>query len=207
MIIPRPKWRPDRDQVLIGFHAQCLFYRDIAERMGTTEKAIEARCFRLGLDRRRVIRGPRSTPDFQWNDGCVETLRSMWPTNSAAVIAAVLGPAVTRNSVIGKARRLGLEHKSKSCPHRSPAAPQERRAPKIRPASRFSYMNDMEPQDLPLDQSPFAVSLFDIKPHKCRWPLNATSPVSDFLFCGAPSYDDKQSYCGRHCRAAYSVRL
>jgi GcrA cell cycle regulator len=48
----------------------------------------------------------------KWTPEAVETIRTLWPDHSAAVIAARLnggGFVVTRNAVIGKAHRLGLE--------------------------------------------------------------------------------------------------
>jgi hypothetical protein len=48
-----------------------------------------------------------------WNDDLVELLTLLWNENkhSAKWIAWQLGPQFTRNSVIGKANRLGLERK------------------------------------------------------------------------------------------------
>lgn len=59
-----------------------------------------------------------SQPTF-WTDEREEMLVLLWPTHSASEIAEIFGPMVTRNSVIGKAHRLGLETK------RNPAAVSE----------------------------------------------------------------------------------
>lgn len=45
-----------------------------------------------------------------WTRERVATLRQMWPSHTAAEIAERL--SITRNAVIGKANRLGLEDKS-----------------------------------------------------------------------------------------------
>ena len=45
-----------------------------------------------------------------WTDDRVDHLRELWSKGlSASQIAAQLGDGVTRNAVIGKAHRLGLE--------------------------------------------------------------------------------------------------
>lgn len=46
----------------------------------------------------------------RWIEQSVETLKSMWAEGkTASEIADALGGGVTRNMVIGKAHRLGLE--------------------------------------------------------------------------------------------------
>ena len=48
-----------------------------------------------------------------WIDERVEILRRMWADGfSASLIAAELGYGISRNAVIGKAMRLGLQHRA-----------------------------------------------------------------------------------------------
>lgn len=47
-----------------------------------------------------------------WPQGDIETLKQLWPDESSAAIAGVLGR--TRNAIIGMAHRLGLPIKNKS---------------------------------------------------------------------------------------------
>ncbi len=51
--------------------------------------------------------------------------------------------------------------------------------------------------EMPSDQSQFAVSIFDAGHGQCRWPLNDAVPVSEFRFCGAPVVAG-QCWCAEH---------
>ncbi len=46
-----------------------------------------------------------------WTTDYVDELRELWPSHSAREIAKKFGGPFTRNSVIGKARRIGLAQK------------------------------------------------------------------------------------------------
>lgn len=55
-----------------------------------------------------AVRPQHATPSNAWPDSRVEQLRSLWKTGaSASEIGAALG-GVSRNAVVGKAKRLGL---------------------------------------------------------------------------------------------------
>ena len=65
-----------------------------------------------------------------WDDESTEKLRRLWAEGLSARKIAVQIPGATRNSVIGKAHRLGLPARAKSTrkppPPRSPAAARRR---------------------------------------------------------------------------------
>jgi hypothetical protein len=50
---------------------------------------------------------------------------------------------------------------------------------------------------MPLDESQFAISIFDVGHGQCRWPLNDAVPISEFQFCGAPVVTGK-CWCALH---------
>ena len=50
----------------------------------------------------------------KWNEQTVEFLKKNWGLHSAKELAEKMGPGFTRNSVIGKANRLGLSAKIKT---------------------------------------------------------------------------------------------
>lgn len=116
-----------------------------------------------------------------WTDAAVTSLRELLadPSRpSAAVIAACMrdeGYDITRNSIIGKAKRLGLTLPFVH-PPRKPTA--------IKPAA-------VSPAGPPLN-----LSLNDLEPHHCRWPYGD----GPFVFCGHPK--DEGSYCAYHARQA-----
>lgn len=47
----------------------------------------------------------------RWTPAMESILREKWPFETAAVIARYLGPDMTKNGIIGKARRMGLQQK------------------------------------------------------------------------------------------------
>ncbi len=128
-----------------------------------------------------------------WTDERVEELRRLWaaePRLSCSEIGRELG--ITRNAVIGKVNRLGLEHRPNPTKSRRVAGPRRRHIP-----PRPHNPNPEPPRfdlgaicDLPPDKSEHAVDLFDIGPDQCRY----TVQDRPHLFCGAPGYP----WCPRH---------
>lgn len=120
-----------------------------------------------------------------WTDDKIEELKALWGKGlSASQIAGELGEGFTRNSVIGKAHRLGLE--SRPSPVKSEAAKAKA------PASR------KKAADRP------RVGLLDLTERMCKWPLGHPGDA-DFHFCGTPSVP-AMPYCPDHCREAYQAQ-
>jgi GcrA cell cycle regulator len=120
-------------------------------------------------------------------------------------IARELGHGLTRNAVIGKVHRLGLDRRGHAFTptQKFPKAP---RAPRFWKPKRilapFKFIKakaEMEPET-----SPDPVTLMQLKPRHCRWPLGEPRDP-DMLYCGATKIEG-YSYCGRHCEAAYQPR-
>ena len=152
-----------------------------------------------------------------------EWLRRLWEVDNmtSGQCAKVMG--VTRNSIIGRAMRLGLKHSGPitfdvaSSPHvghtrtvragskkaeiiYSSEQPRKRLRRSNYANSRTVVIEDVEEAcDLPPDQSDFAVALFDLEPRHCRWPLGE-GPAQ--MFCGAAKVSG-HPYCPRHGNMAY----
>jgi GcrA cell cycle regulator len=131
-----------------------------------------------------------------WSETRVTTLSQLWLNGlSASQIAKQLG-GVTRNAVIGKVHRLGLNGRAPaSAPSRAPrtATPRPRkprRAPPLRKAPAPPPVQAYAP-------APEGPGLIEdmalLGAHACKWPIG--DPKShDFSFCGRPAG-------GRYCAA------
>jgi GcrA cell cycle regulator len=121
----------------------------------------------------------------------IETIKQMWPNNSAREIAMVIG--TTRNAVIGKARRLKLERKLK-----------HKREPKQHNsiAMHITSKRLQKPSinRVVIDQFQYSgpVTIHDLKNRSCRFPLWSANESSG-LYCGKCSATG-QPYCEEHSR-------
>lgn len=129
---------------------------------------------------------------------------------SASQMANQLGHGISRNAVIGKIGRLGLQMATQSTRFgpqfrttrtfkpKMATPPKPPRAPTL-PYDRAAF--DIESDDqIPLSQRK---SLLDLDPEHCRWPIG--DPQSrDFAFCGAARVIGA-SYCEGHMRRAYQA--
>lgn len=123
---------------------------------------------------------------------------------------------LSRNSVIGKAHRLGLRYSpEQQAVRRSNPRPRRkrtqaegasnshigRRLTGIAAQHALQRIVDELPteiRDLPPDQSPFACTLLELTDDTCRWPIGD----APYTFCGDKSFEGA-SYCCRHARIAY----
>jgi GcrA cell cycle regulator len=129
-----------------------------------------------------------------WDDEQVERLKELWALDySCSEIAAELGGGITRNAVIGKVHRLGLDGRKESKYKRTNQAKPSRRHPfKLR-----RYL-DQHPEFDCVAVEPLHITLDDLKPHHCR----AICGDNPFTYCGHPKLDGA-SYCPSHYRAFY----
>lgn len=154
-----------------------------------------------------------------------EMLRLRRQKYSAAGIAAMLGDGLTRNAILGRLHRLGIKDgkvvKKRAAP-RNPDAkkpvrkkqpekqsrvlafdrpkreqPSEIMLPPRKPKSRIVCTE----ADISLASTPLGLSVMDLGPENCRWPVNDPEPKGGYLFCGHPKRFG--SYCAAH--AAMSV--
>lgn len=118
---------------------------------------------------------------MEWTDERITLLRELWGEGlSASQIADRLGD-VTRNAVIGKAHRLGLE-KRPSPIKRSPEGSPVRKAKTSKP-------------------KPKGATILDLTERMCRWPIGHPGE-RDFHFCGKKTVPGLP-YCAEHASVAY----
>ena len=135
--------------------------------------------------------GKTRPPKFDWTDERIARLKEMWEAkDSAAVIGAEFG--ITRNAVLGKVNRLGLEtHKAVPRKPKEPSRPRIRlydKGPRKSPTVAKAIEQPV-PQCAP-------VSFMELGDHSCHYPVTDDHP---FMFCGADTHGE-HSYCG-HCYA------
>lgn len=104
---------------------------------------------------------------------------------------------LTRNSCIGKARRLGMPARPNG-PHRGGsrkgrAKPRHRKTPSPQPIVAA-------PPIVPKTKRKTGVTLLETGPRDCLWPINDGKP---FLFC-AQQKEHESPYCLHHTRMAYA---
>ncbi len=171
---------------------------------------------------------PRAKLWTAWTDNDVETLKRLWrEKNSASVIAAALSNSerkYTRNAVIGKINRLGLQGQGQLAPKlmksnkRKPGAQEPAPTPTSVSAANAAQeiaksllaaltndilaletIEDPAKVDLPVSGR---VTLFDLAAGVCRYPIG--DPLADdFTFCG-DACDITRSYCETHHAVAYN---
>ena len=139
-----------------------------------------------------------------WTKENIEFLQKHWGTCTAREISEKMGAGFTRNSIIGKASRLGLSAKIKT---RTATSNEKfnnsldekniksRRGRK----SKFKSLiieKDFEPEN--------PKSLEELDDNTCKWP-NGHPNESDFYFCGRTSLE-KFSYCKLHLLYAFQPK-
>ncbi len=126
---------------------------------------------------------------MSWTDERIEHLKKLWGKGlSASQIATELGEGVTRNAVIGKAHRLGLESR-----------PSPVKTDKSRPAKAKAKV------DKPPKAEKKVVTLLDLTERICKWPIGHPDEPG-FQFCGKAS-SPGFPYCAPHCAEAYQAQL
>ncbi len=160
---------------------------------------------------------PSASTDTAWGDDAVFRLRSLWDEgHSTSEISRRLG--VSKNAVIGKARRLKLSRRPSPIlsagsggprPSRRPPpnlaeiAPVRDTAPKTSPAAAASLPRSSA-VSVP---SVAAVQAAAAPPFLRRGTISCCWPIGDpgtqcFRFCAAPAVTGKP-YCEEHCTLAY----
>ena len=152
---------------------------------------------------------PFGTP---WTAQAVARLKKLWGTVRVGGIAAELG--LTRNAVIGKAHRLGLEklNPSHSLGPRKPKTPRHSALDLNFRKRRQAAPNrpPREPIPSPLDFDliiPQAQrkTLLELGKTDCRWSVNDVG-AADFFFCGGKQKEDS-SYCEAHFHRGTQKRV
>ncbi len=150
---------------------------------------------------------------MSWTDDRIEMLKSHWEAGmTASQIAEALGQGVSRNAVIGKAHRLGLEARP------SPVKVSEAAAAVIEavvaaaegvvegltaaPPVKVAAKRPARPA---APVKPARTTLLDLSEKVCKWPIGHPGET-DFHFCGKPA-QASFPYCTEHCAIAYQAQL
>lgn len=141
-----------------------------------------------------------------WTDEKCDELRRLWAEGySASAIAAELGIA-TRNAVIGKAHRLGLDGRAER--KQAQAIREPRRKPERRPKLNVGKVDALTRNRItrspPFDGSP--ITLFELSNWTCRWPVS--DDVCHMFYCGVPEADlsHGRPYCEHHTAISFPPR-
>ncbi len=139
-----------------------------------------------------------------WTEEKVEFLRKNWGLFTARELAEKMGGGFTRNSIIGKASRLGLSGKIKTRtakPTQNFNTSNENKDLKIKRGRRNRFKSliiekDFEPEN--------PKQLEELDETTCKWPIGHPDEKS-FYFCGRSSLKDF-SYCKLHLLYAYQPK-
>jgi GcrA cell cycle regulator len=149
-----------------------------------------------------------------WTDERIAQLKAGWEGGmTASQIAEALGEGVTRNAVIGKAHRLGLEARPSPVKAAEAAAVETSSTAASAPAAAAQTA---APAPAPVAARPVArkpiragkaakTTLLDLNEKICKWPIGHPGD-HDFHFCGKASQAGFP-YCTEHCLVAYQAQL
>ena len=149
-----------------------------------------------------------SVTRFDWTPEAEQQLRDLAATGLSARQIAIQMGAPTRNTVIGKANRMGVQlgiKRGDSKPKIAASKPLRTEAPKVNIRASAPKVNIRAsvpvpkiipiPVEIPAD----GVRLVDIGHGQCRWPLGDPKSA-DFCFCGV---NTTRTYCAEHHRIVY----
>lgn len=157
-----------------------------------------------------------------WSEERIELLRSLLEQRlSARVVAMRLGGGVTRNAVIGKAKRMGFALQSPTNPpppryivDSTTTAPRKRRV-YVTPGRLTREMTPRvrvaptpEPEPLVIHEDVYVApedrkGVLELTSADCKWPIGDPREA-DFHFCGGPRVPGLP-YCEGHCKRAYQT--
>lgn len=149
-----------------------------------------------------------------WTIWRVSLLERLWIEGlTCSQIAEQLGCGITRNAIIGKVSRLGLNqhYPRKRNPNSQrrmrPVSPEQVAAREARVAMRAArLLIPKKTARLPeaslqsIEMNP--CSLVELDAHRCHWPVGDPA-LPSFHFCGAPPREGR-SYCAAHHQIAYA---
>lgn len=136
-----------------------------------------------------------------WTEGRIALLRKLWSEGlSCSQIAKQLGGGVSRNGVIGKIHRLGLNIRA------TPARPVKPKPKPIGPTrrQRIAPSKPLPPTPPPepiADATGARITILTLNESTCKFP-HGDPMDADFAFCGRVKVGGSP-YCIAHDRIAY----
>lgn len=128
-----------------------------------------------------------------WTDEQVEDLKRLWNEGlTTGEIGKVLG--VSKNAVVGKAHRLGLNSRPSPIRRAEDDPAQESLPLEVKEKPKKTPKKAEAPK-----QKLFTVN--DLTSSSCRWPIGDPKD-GDFHFCGKEAIPGKP-YCPEHAAVAY----
>lgn len=141
-----------------------------------------------------------------WPDEMVEELTKRWDAGESA---STIGKAInkTRNSVIGKAHRIGLAGRTRAWKNDDKIVKISVRKPRMRKPITFgSQAVALEPINKKPEIEivvPQITSIFDLNAVVCHWPIGEVGSP-EFGYCGRPiCFQGNSPYCETHYQRAY----
>ncbi len=139
-----------------------------------------------------------------WNEENVARLRELWDQGlPTAQIGKLLG--FTKNAVVGKAHRIGLERRPS--PIRRTSTKPDRKKARSPVMPKLNFETSKEVINIPNKETsfqPVIKNLFvPISKRGCEWP-EGHPDESEFHFCEKERFEDKP-YCLDHCAIAYII--
>ncbi len=196
-------WTQERDAELVRLWGERRSHAEMAQALGASKGAVAGRIHRL-----RARGGDVPVREEFWTeerDG--ELVRLFKDGLSQAKIADALG-AASKDAVAGRIERLrkrGVDippRKRKAVtplgptkPHRSPGLNFHGG---VRPSSAGKPLPRTGPR--PDEPAPLNLTLLQLGPRNCRWPVNDGGP---FRFCGARTAGGGMKYCPYHHELAH----
>ena len=140
-----------------------------------------------------------------WDENNVTRLRELWDQGlPTAQIGKLLG--FTKNAVVGKAHRIGLERRPSPIRRTSVKPDRKKARSPVMPKLNFENDNNEIEKSSTINEGntfqPLVKNLFNTMPKRgCEWPKGHPDEI-DFHFCGKERFEDKP-YCVDHCAVAY----
>ena len=146
-----------------------------------------------------------------WNEASVELLLKLWKeglpcTALARQLNKTLGTSFSRNAVIGKVHRMGIQDRgAPTKPDKGSAVPRSTKPVKRPPVYALPKPAIVAPANphvsRHVDAGPGSATIHTLRAGECKWPIGDPQS-SDFTFCGAAS---SKTYCPVHHPIAYKA--
>ena len=202
-------WTEDRDADLRElWKVEGLTASHIAERIGAASRcAVLGRAQRLGL-RKTLVRRPPPVAETEqkakspWTKEKDAELRKLWEVDglSARGIADAMGD-VSRNAVIGRLHRLGINERTGGSVRRTKAKREHIGSKPYFVSSRPPSTGSAPRSGSTSSLAPLVHSILSLSPEHCRYPYDGDE---GFRLCGRERKDGSP-YCAYHHRLCHSA--